>query len=87
LRQGKGEKRTLRMRGSKGRSFLKVLARSKTGKGAQIDLLIDRKDFAINICEMKYTEKEFTIDKAYANELENKRNVFKGATNTKKSLS
>jgi hypothetical protein len=22
--------------------------------------------FAINICEMKYTEKEFTIDKAYA---------------------
>lgn len=58
----------------------------KTGKGAQIDLLIDRKDFAINICEMKYTEKEFIIDKAYAGELENKRNVFKEATKTRKSL-
>jgi hypothetical protein len=41
---------------------------------------------AINICEMKYTEKEFTIDKAYAGELENKRNVFKEATKTRKSL-
>jgi len=58
----------------------------KTGKGAQIDLLIDRRDFAINICEMKYSEKEFTIDKAYAGELENKRKVFKEITNTKKSL-
>jgi len=58
----------------------------KTGKGAQIDLLIDRKDFAINICEMKYTDKEFMIDKAYADELENKRNVFKEATKTRKSL-
>ena len=35
---------------------------------------------------MKYTDKAFTIDKAYANELENKKNVFKEATNTKKSL-
>jgi AAA+ ATPase superfamily predicted ATPase len=58
----------------------------KTGNGAEIDLLIDRKDFAINICEMKYAEKEFTIDKAYANELENKRKVFKEVTKTKKSL-
>jgi uncharacterized protein len=58
----------------------------KMGKGAQIDLLIDRKDFAINICEMKYAEKEFTIDKAYAGELENKRAVFKDATGTRKSL-
>ena len=46
--------------------------------------MIDRRDFAINICEMKYSEKEFTIDKAYANELENKRNVFKEATKTRK---
>jgi len=59
---------------------------SRTGKGAQIDLLIDRKDFAINICEIKYAEKEFTIDKGYSGELENKRDVFKGVTGTKKSL-
>lgn len=56
------------------------------GKGAQIDLLFDRKDFVVNLCEMKYSESEFTIDKAYAAELENKRDVFKQETKTKKSL-
>ncbi len=56
------------------------------GKGAQIDLIFDRKDFVINICEMKYSESEFVIDKGYAVELENKREVFKKVTKTKKSL-
>lgn len=56
------------------------------GKGAQIDLLLDRKDFVINLCEMKYSESEFLIDKAYAADLENKRDVFKNRTKTKKSL-
>jgi len=59
---------------------------SKTSKGAQIDLLIDRRDFAINICEMKFAENVFVIDKAYCNELEGKSNIFKEATGTKKSL-
>lgn len=58
----------------------------KKGKGAQIDLLLDRKDFVVNICEMKYSESEFAIDKGYAGELENKRDVFKQETGTKKSL-
>lgn len=57
-----------------------------SGKGAQIDLLIDRRDFAVNLCEMKFTENEFSIDKAYSLELENKRDVFKNATGTSKSL-
>ena len=35
---------------------------------------------------MKYTENEFMIDKGYASELENKREVFKEVTRTKKSL-
>jgi hypothetical protein len=58
----------------------------KKDKGAQIDLLIDRKDFVINLCEIKYSESEFVIDKGYAGELENKRDVFKQETGTKKSL-
>jgi len=58
----------------------------KQEKGAQIDLLIDRRDFVINICEMKYAETMFVIDKGYAAELENKRNVFKTVTGTNKSL-
>jgi len=58
----------------------------KNAKGAQIDLLLDRKDFVINICEMKYSESQFVIDKGYAGELENKREVFKQERETKKSL-
>lgn len=59
---------------------------SQKEQGAQIDLLIDRKDQVINICEMKYAESEFMIDKKYSAELENKRTVFKQATGTRKSL-
>jgi AAA+ ATPase superfamily predicted ATPase len=58
----------------------------KSGTGAQIDLLIDRRDFVIHICEMKYSESLFAIDKKYAGELENKMDIFRRHTKTKKSL-
>jgi uncharacterized protein len=58
---------------------------SKTKK-AQIDLLIDRKDGIINICEMKFSINDFTITKKYADELLNKIAVFKDATNTRKTI-
>ena len=58
----------------------------KGKSGAQIDLLLDRQDFCISICEMKFSTTEFTIDKAYAAELESKCNVFKAKTNTPKTL-
>lgn len=56
------------------------------GKGAQIDLLLDRNDHVINLCEMKFSQSEFTIDKAYAAALENKKDVFIRQTKTKKSI-
>jgi hypothetical protein len=52
-------------------------------KGAQIDLLIDRKDQVITICEMKFSINEFTIDKSYATNLRNKMGCFKSETKTK----
>jgi AAA+ ATPase superfamily predicted ATPase len=55
-------------------------------RGAQIDLLIDRKDRCINICEMKFYTGKFTIDKGYASELEQKLEVFTAKTKTKKTL-
>lgn len=58
----------------------------KKGTGAQIDLLLDRRDFVIHICEMKYSASTFTIDKKYAGELENKIDIFRQQTNTKKSI-
>jgi uncharacterized protein len=63
-----------------------VPAKGQKEKGAQIDLLIDRKDRCINICEMKFYTGEFAIDKAYANELEQKMEVFAQKTKTKKTL-
>ncbi|HQZ67794.1 MAG TPA: hypothetical protein PLY87_22040 [Planctomycetaceae bacterium] len=59
---------------------------SSGDKGAQIDLLIDRNDQSINICEMKFTESEFVIDKRYASELQNKLAVFRQRTHTGKAL-
>ena len=54
--------------------------------GAQIDLLIDRQDQCVNVCEMKFSKSEFEITKSYAKELQNKLEVFQNATKTKKTL-
>ena len=53
---------------------------------AQIDLVIDRRDHAINVCEMKFSINQFVIDKAYSEELRRKIGVFKTATATRKSV-
>lgn len=53
---------------------------------AQIDLVIDRRDHAINLCEMKFSLHPFTIDKAYAADLRRKIGVFKSVTATRKSI-
>jgi uncharacterized protein len=45
--------------------------------GAQIDLVIDRRDEVINLCEMKFSIHPFTIDKKYESELRNKIGTFK----------
>ena len=55
-------------------------------RGAQIDLLIDRKDNVINLCEMKYSDFEYEITKEYRMKLLNKIDVFKKTTKTKKSI-
>lgn len=58
----------------------------KKKKGAQIDLVIDRADQAINICEMKYSKKTFSITSKYQKELENKIDRFREETGTQKSV-
>lgn len=56
------------------------------GKKRQIDLIIDRKDVTINLCEMKFSIKPFVIDKKYHTELRDKIEVFRSATKTTKSI-
>ncbi len=52
----------------------------------QIDMLIDRRDQCINLCEMKYVMSEFSIDKNYAAELQRKITLFMQKSKTRKSL-
>ena len=58
----------------------------ENGSGAQIDLLIDRNDQVINICEMKYSLSEFSIDAEYERNLRNKKSAFIEATHTRKAV-
>lgn len=55
-------------------------------RGAQIDLVIERGDNTINLCEMKFSEGEFAIDKDYDLVLRNKVGSFASETGTRKSL-
>jgi hypothetical protein len=65
-------------------SFIK--RKDKTTAGCQIDMLIDRADNAINICEMKFYDGSYTLTNADVKALQQKRNVFQQATGTKKQL-
>ncbi len=54
--------------------------------GAQIDMVIDRADKTINICEIKFNENPFIITKTYAQELRMKIASFNYFTKNKKTL-
>lgn len=55
------------------------------GTDSQIDLLIDRDDRLINICECKFSSREYAIDKSYDEKLRERQGAFIEETNTKKS--
>ena len=54
--------------------------------GAQIDLLIDRADQCINICEIKFSKTKFDITRKYELELQHKLDVFQSTSKTRKTL-
>lgn len=54
--------------------------------GFQIDLIIDRKDGCINLCEIKFYTGTFTISKSYYEQLIKKRQLFIDYTGTKKQV-
>ncbi|MDA8692887.1 ATP-binding protein [Saprospiraceae bacterium] len=59
---------------------------SWSNKKAQVDLVIDRNDNTINLCEIKFYNGQFTIDANYADKLRNKENQYKKNTRTKKAV-
>lgn len=52
----------------------------------QIDLVIDRRDRVINLCEMKFSSEPFELTKAYSEKLRNRTALFRNVTKTRKSL-
>lgn len=59
--------------------------RSKAGT-AQVDLLFNRSDRVVNLCEMKFVSDEFIVDKDYDAELRRKVERFIEDTASKKSV-
>ncbi|MBO7626000.1 MAG: ATP-binding protein [Paludibacteraceae bacterium] len=59
---------------------------SKEESGVQIDMLIDRNDGVIDLCEIKFSQGKYEIKKKYAEELRQKLAVFQSKTETRKSV-
>ena len=62
------------------------VADSPDDVGAQIDLLIDRNDGIINICEMKFCDDEYAITADDMKAMRRKKAVFKENTSTRKAI-
>lgn len=58
----------------------------KNELGAQIDLLFDRDDHSITICEIKFSNKLYDINKDYYQKLKQKVDVFIKVTGVKKQI-
>jgi predicted AAA+ superfamily ATPase len=54
--------------------------------GVQVDLVIERNDGIIHLCEAKFTNSEYTLAKEYTGKLRQKRAAFEYITKTKKSV-
>ena len=54
--------------------------------GGQIDLIIDRSDDVMNLCEMKYSNEEYSIDKKYEKTIRERNSMFRHSEKTKKGL-
>ncbi|MCB9230817.1 MAG: AAA family ATPase [Bacteroidia bacterium] len=59
---------------------------TQSAEGVQIDLLIDRRDQVINLCEIKFSISPYTIRKKDAEGLRRKIGTFKSETRTRKSV-
>lgn len=58
----------------------------KDQNGFQIDMVLDRADGIIHLCEMKFYDGRFTITKSYADDLRERRVRFKELTGTRKTV-
>jgi uncharacterized protein len=77
-------KRQLGIAGIVTQQYSYNIKNTSKNSGGQIDLIIDRNDQCINLCEIKYHEKPFVISTQYAALLTQRVQNFKWETGTKK---
>ncbi len=56
------------------------------GHGAQVDLLLDRRDGIVNVCEMKYSRKPYAIDKDEAERIQRRMEAFRARLGDDRSI-
>ena len=59
---------------------------AKSNPAVQIDLVIERNDGVINLCEIKYSGDEYEMDMAYAKLLRRRAEVFRRETGARQAL-
>jgi AAA+ ATPase superfamily predicted ATPase len=58
---------------------------NKANPGVQIDLILDRSDRIVNLCEIKFAKYEYEIDKKYGMEMRRRVSAFMAETNTRQT--
>ncbi len=56
------------------------------GRPVQIDLLLDRRDGIVDLCEMKFTEEPYELDSAEVTRLNERAGQFRKQTGTRKAV-
>lgn len=79
-------KQALGISGVQSRACCWLSKQEEGQKSAQVDLLIDRADQTINLCEMKFARSEYEITKKDSEDIDNKVNTFLRQTGTRKSV-
>lgn len=67
-------------------SWRYVPSAKKEESGTQIDLLFDRPDDVITLCEIKHSDRPFVIDKNYAQVLRKRIEIYREQTRTQKEI-
>ncbi|MCC8118745.1 MAG: ATP-binding protein [Bacteroidales bacterium] len=55
-------------------------------KGGQIDMVIDRNDHMVHLCEMKFYQSTFSLKKEYERRLRERTALFRDSTKTRKTI-
>lgn len=58
----------------------------KNERGAQVDMLIERADRILHLCEIKFSVRKYSLSKAYEDRLRERMTIFADATKCRKTI-